>query len=163
MAVSQTLASLQAGAAEGRGDQAHQGGTPAEPPRALARLQATSSTSEIPAWRVSHFGGWAIVTTADSRTRRTAWGEGDVEAPLRSSRAAGSSIAANDVRHSAILCGAAAPLLLRDDCREFHSFVSHNKKSTFEILLKAFAGEGEIVRKEKKQKKKFSEPDFLRS
>ena len=39
--------------------------------------------------------------------------------------------------------------------------------NAFEILLKAFAGngwmDGEIVRKEKKQKKKFSEPDFLRS
>ena len=70
--LAQTLASFQAGAAKGQGGQAHQGGTPAEPPRALARLPATSSTSEIPAWRVSHFGGWAIVTTADSRT---AWGE----------------------------------------------------------------------------------------
>ena len=37
------------------------------------------------------------------------------------------------------------------------------KKSTFEILFIPFAGKAQIVLKEKKQKKKFSEPDFLRS
>ena len=46
-------------------------------------------------------------------------------------------------------------------------FHTNKKKSTFEILFIPFAGngwmDGEIVRKEKKQKKKFSEPDFLRS
>ena len=41
------------------------------------------------------------------------------------------------------------------------------KSNAFEFIFILFAGEGwmdgEIVLKEKKQKKKFSEPDFLRS
>ena len=37
------------------------------------------------------------------------------------------------------------------------------KSNAFEILFIPFAGKAQIVRKEKKQKQKFSEPDFLRS
>ena len=60
-------------------------------------------------------------------------------------------------------CSAIAPAFCGSDLLTVLLTNGHGFKSTFEFISIHFAGDGEIVLKEKKQKKKFSEPDFLRS